>query len=211
MLSGPFATVMVEVVAPVALYLGLRWAGVGALWALLASAAIGVASSALRWMESGQIGLLGAIVLCGFIVSAVVALFTHNPVVLYLRDPAIDVVIAGLAMVTLRGRRPFVARIRRDLSADRAAFDAAWYSDPQFRAAHRRGSWWWAAGLVALCAVSLALLLTVPLDTAVALSQIIGGLVIGGLIVASETWARLAGSRVLATDVDGAHTSGPGR
>lgn len=189
------ATVTSDVLLPIGAYLGLRMAGVSPVGALTASVLVSTVVAVGEAVMLRRIGTLTLIVLAGTAVTLMGGLLSRDALVLYLRDPLTDVVIAGLAAVgALRGR-PFVASIRRDLSPSRAAFDEQWSADAGFRHAHAVASRWWIGGLIALAAVSVALVMLIPFDLAVGVSQVAGAIVIGGLIVLSECCARRAGSQ----------------
>lgn len=190
---GPVASVGLEVVLPVVAYFGPRCVGRSALFALALSTVVSGLVMVGEVVVRRRAGVLTWIVSAGLAVSLVGGLVSRSEVVLYLRDPATDVVIALVAVLGgLRGR-PFVAAIRRDLSPSRDSFDERWDASSSFRRAHRVASWWWVWGLLALAGGSVLLLFAVPFDVAVGVSQVFGAVVIGGLIVLGEVIVRSQG------------------
>ncbi|MFD1052202.1 hypothetical protein ACFQ1S_44825, partial [Kibdelosporangium lantanae] len=74
------------------------------------------------------------------------------------------------------------ARIRRDISPDRAEFDHRWDTDPGFRRLHRTLTLTWVAGLTAESAVAVAIIYTFPLTAAVVVTSVLSPACIFGLV-----------------------------
>lgn len=188
-------TVLFEVALPLGVYGALRVFGVSEVWSLVAASGASALNGAAQWLRRRSIGVLGAIVLLGLVVSSIIALLTDNPVAVYLVDPASNVLVAVLVVSMVSTQRPFVARIRRELSPRPAAFDYQWTTNSRFRAAHRQASWIWFAGLLLLAAVWICCIAALPFDAAVVSSRFTGVVGFLSMIVGSEIVVRQKGGQ----------------
>lgn len=194
-LSRVAGTVLTEVALPLAAYALLRAVGASEAWALVAASVFSVLTASTQWVRRRRIGLLGAVILAGLLVSAVVAVVTDDPVVVFMVDPMTNVIVAALAIATLATTQPFVARIRRDLSPHPMEFDRAWSDSRRFRRAHRRASWIWIVGLLVLAAIWTTCVRVLPFDSAVAASRVSGVLGYAAMIGGSEVLIHKEGLR----------------
>ena len=121
----------------------------------------------------------------------VVALLTGARFVL-VKDYLVTFVIALAALGTLGLDRPFIARIRRDLSPDPARFDERWGRDPEFRRTHRRLTGLWVVGLIGEVAVAVAVIYTTPLAVAVVVTGVLTPVVLLSLIAVTQVRAGRA-------------------
>lgn len=186
-------TVLVEVLLPVGIYGTARRAGVSEVWSLVVAGSVSLLTGAVQWVRRRRIGVLGVVVVAGFGASAGAAIFTADPVVVFMMDPLNNVVVASLVLVMMGMKRPFVARVRRDLSPRPERFDARWQQEPSFRAAHRRASWVWAGGLTLLAVVWTGFVMWLPFDGAVMASRVVGLAGYVAMIGGSEVVVRLGG------------------
>ena len=195
MIKNVLGTVAVDIGLPIAAYFALVAVGLVPGWALTSSAAVSVISLAVRWWRSREVSTLGILVLVQFGLGVVVAVLTGNPRFVLAKDYLITFLIAIAALATLRLRRPFIARIRRDLSPDRDQFDAEWEDNPRFRAVHRELTWWWGVVLTVEVGVALAIIYTAPLGVAVVATNILTPAVLLGLIAFTQARASRASTR----------------
>ncbi|MCT1767553.1 hypothetical protein M3B92_15670 [Brevibacterium casei] len=192
---GVARTVLLEVALPLGVYGALRVFGVSEVWSLVAASGASALNGAAQWLRRRSIGLLGVIILLGLLVSAAIALVTDDPVAVYLVDPASNVLVAVLVVSMVSTQRPFVARIRRELSPRPTAFDCQWTTNSRFRAAHRQASWIWFAGLLLLAAVWVGFIAALPFDAAVVASRLTGVIGFLSMIVGSELVVRQGGGQ----------------
>lgn len=153
MIANALRTVGVQVVLPIAAYLLLVQLGTSAAWALVGSAGVSVVALVLEWIRSRQLSTLGLLVLVQFVLGIAVAGLTGDARLVLLKDYVITAVIVLGAAASLALPRPFIARVRRDLSPDRSAFDRRWTHQRGFRRVHRRLTLLWVAGLLGQAAV----------------------------------------------------------
>lgn len=183
-------TVLVEVLTPIATYLLLVGLGVPPVWALVGSAAVSVVVLAIGWVRTRTLSTLGLLVLAQFVLGVAIALFTGDARFVLAKDYVITLLVALAAAASLRMRRPFIARVRRDLSTDPGRFDEHWDASPAFRRVHRQLTWAWVAGLAGQAVVAILVIYSVPLTAAVVATNVLTPAVLLGLITLTETRAR---------------------
>ncbi len=194
-LLQPIRAVGENVALPIAAYLLLTSLGAAPVWALTGSAAVAVVILAAGWVRTRSINALGIMVLVRFLLSLLLAGFTSDARLLLVKDAMIT---AGIALVmggSLVVGRPLIERIRRELSADRAAFDSLMSDEPGYRFVHRRLTAVWTCGLLVEASVSATIALTAPLTAAVVITTITGPLVIATLVLWTEYSARAVARR----------------
>ena len=167
MTANILRTVLLDVLLPIGAYFALVSWGLTPAWALAASAGIAVVALGVRWLRAGEVSTLGVLVLVRFVLGLLVALLTGDARFVLVKDYVVTFVIALAALGTLRLDRPFIARIRRDLSPDPQRFDDEWARNAGFRRTHRRLTALWVVGLVGEVVVAVAIVYTTPLAVAV--------------------------------------------
>jgi hypothetical protein len=192
MTANVLRTVLLDILLPIAAYFGLVSCGLTRAWALAASAGIAVVALGARWIRSRELSTLGLLVLVRFVLGLVVALLTGDARFVLVKDYLVTFVIALAALGTLGLDRPFIARIRRDLSPDPARFDERWGRDPEFRRTHRRLTGLWVVGLVGEVAVAVVVIYTTPLTVAVVLTGVLTPVVLLTLIAVTQLRAGRA-------------------
>ena len=166
-------TLLVDILLPIAAYLGLVRLGLPPVWALAASAGVSVVVLAIGWVSTRNVSTLGALVLVRFLLGIVIALVTGDARFVLVKDYLVTMVIAVAAAATLKLDRPFIARIRRDLSPDPRVFDQQWQGSAEFRAVHRSLTKLWVVGLLAEVLVAVVVIYTTPLTVAVILTSVL--------------------------------------
>ncbi|MDQ1632430.1 MAG: hypothetical protein QOC80_2402, partial [Frankiaceae bacterium] len=108
------------------------------------------------------------------------------------KDYVVTFVIALAALGTLGLDRPFIARIRRDLSPDPERFDDEWARNAAFRRVHRRLTALWVVGLVGEVVVAVVIVYTTPLAVAVVVTGVLTPAVLLTLIAVTQVRAGRA-------------------
>lgn len=194
MIGNVLRTIATDIALPIAAYFILVAVGVPPVWALASSAGVSVITLAGRWLRTREVSTLGFLVLIQFALGVVVALLTGNARFVLAKDYLITLLIALAALATLRLPRPFIARIRRDLSPNRARFDQEWETNAGFRAVHRQLTWWWGLGLTAEVAIALVIIYATPLAVAVVVTNLLTPAVLLSLIALTQSRASRATS-----------------
>jgi intracellular septation protein A len=183
-------TVLLEVLTPIAVYLLLVRLGVSPVWALVGSAGVSVVVLGVGWLRTRTLSTLGLLVLAQFALGVAIAVLTGDARFVLAKDYLVTLLVALAAAGSLRLRRPFIARVRRDLSADPHRFDEQWDSSPAFRRVHRQLTWAWVAGLAGQAVVAIVVIYSVPLTAAVVATNVLTPVVLLGLITLTEARAR---------------------
>lgn len=173
MIGNVLRTVATDIALPLAVYFALTAVGFAPVWALAIAAGVSVVVLGVEWILTRRISTLGVLVLVRFGLGIVVALVTGDARLVLAKDYVITAGIAAFAALTLRMRRPFIARIRRDLSPDPDRFDREWDGDEHFRRQHARLTWMWVGGLCLEVAIALAVIALAPLTAAVVTTNIL--------------------------------------
>jgi hypothetical protein len=153
----------------------------------------------IEWIRQRRIDPIGAIVLFGFIAGLLASYaLGGSAFVLKVRDSAFTTVF-GLACLLsqLGGRRPIIFYIGRALSAGddpvrRKAFDGLWEMAPA-RVLFGMINTAWGVGLIGDAAVRVVLALVLPTGPFLAVSPVVGGVFIGGLLAFTvwiSNWGR---------------------
>jgi hypothetical protein len=185
-------TVLLDVLLPIGAYFGLVSWGLTPAWALAASAGIAVVALGVRYLRAGEVSTLGVLVLVRFVLGLLVALLTGDARFVLVKDYVVTFVIALAALGTLRLDRPFIARIRRDLSPDPERFDDEWTRNAAFRRTHRRLTALWVVGLVGEVVVAVVIVYTMPLAVAVVVTGVLTPAVLLTLIAVTQVRAGRA-------------------
>jgi len=185
-------TVLLDVLLPIGAYFALVSWGLTPAWALAASAGIAVVALGIRWLRAGEVSTLGVLVLVRFVLGLLVALLTGDARFVLVKDYMVTFVIALAALATLGLDRPFIARVRRDLSPDPQRFDDEWARNAAFRRVHRRLTAMWVVGLVGEVVVAVAIVYTAPLSVAVVLTGVLTPAVLLTLIAVTQVRAGRA-------------------
>lgn len=192
MIGNILRTVLVDIVLPIAAYFALVAGGLAPVWALAASAGVSVVVLAVGWVRTRAVSTLGVLVLVRFVLGLLVALLTGDARFVLVKDFAVTFVIALAALATLGLERPFIARVRRDLSPDPERFDDEWACNAAFRRVHRRLTGLWVVGLVGEVAVALVVIYTTPLAVAVVVTGVLTPAVLLTLIAVTQVLAGRA-------------------
>lgn len=165
---GRSALVLVgtHVVAPLAVFYGLRALGVGQWLALLAGAGIAVIEVIATAVARRQLDTVSITVLGILAVSAGSSLATGDARLLLVRNAVGTALLGTWLLVTLALRRPLLfdgARIFQPADI-RARWDHRWHESSVFRRALRVLTLAWGLGFVVDALVRLLLALTLPVD-----------------------------------------------
>lgn len=170
MLSGraPLAAVL-DVVAPVGLYYGLRAAGSGIYPALLAGAVVPGISTMMRLIRGSAFDRLAVFVMTTMLIGVGVAGIAGSPRFLLAKEGWVTAVGGVWFLVSARGAQPLAFLFARPLLEGRRAFtsepwSSLWERLPRFRRAWRVSSVIWGVGLLVDAGVRIVIAYTLPID-----------------------------------------------
>ncbi|GAA1191765.1 hypothetical protein MMF94_38435 [Pseudonocardia alaniniphila] len=166
-------TVVFEVVVPMALFYGLRAAGVSQWWALMAGVLVAAPFVVWTIVRNRRVDLPALVTLSVLVLSVVLGLLSDDPRTLAIREGwtaalgglfgvwmLVTVVVGRPAQLTL-GRT--IAEVKRGAEGA-AAWAARWETDARFRRGLRINTAVWGAVLLANAVAHVVLVYTLPID-----------------------------------------------
>ncbi|WP_433663112.1 VC0807 family protein [Nocardia sp. CA-128927] len=175
-------SVLTDMVAPLAVFYGLRAAGVEQRWALLVSMIVPAAVVVYRFVTRRRIEYLALFILTVIASGVVLSVLTGDSRTMLIRDAWAGMIggLAGVWMLgsVVAGGRPALVTIFRgfliaEVGADGArAWDARWDTEPDFRRGLRVVTSVWGVATILNAAVNLAFAYTLPIDAASVAMQV---------------------------------------
>ena len=185
-------TVVFEVVVPMALFYGLRAAGVSQWWALMAGVLVAAPYAIATIVRNRKVDLIALVTLSVLVLSVVLGLLSDDPRTLVIREgwtAALGGLFGAWMLVTVVVGRPAqltlgrtIAEIKRGAEgAD--AWAARWDTDARFRRGMRINTAAWGAVLLASGVVHVVLVYTLPIDLISVVTTVAWFATLGCLIV----------------------------
>jgi hypothetical protein len=185
-------TVVFEVVVPMALFYGLRAAGVSQWWALMAGVLVAAPYAIGTIVRNRKVDLIALVTLSVLVLSVVLGLLSDDPRTLVIREgwtAALGGLFGAWMLVTVVVGRPAqltlgrtIAEIKRGAEgAD--AWAARWDTDARFRRGMRINTAAWGAVLLASGVVHVVLVYTLPIDLISVVTTVAWFATLGCLIV----------------------------
>ncbi|MEU9992967.1 VC0807 family protein [Streptomyces sp. NPDC048045] len=165
--NGPLLQSLgLNVVAPLAVFYGLRAAGVGLWWAVLASAVPPLVEGVLTVVRERRVGMLGVLVLSLVILGAALSAVTGSARFMFAKDGWMTGVVGLVFLGSLRGQ-PIIYRILSSVARGdrRAQVERSWEASPTFRHVMRLLTVVWGVGLLLDSVVRVVLAYTLPIDS----------------------------------------------
>ncbi len=177
-------SLVLDIVAPIALFYGVRGAG-GSLWlALMAGGVLPVITTAADLVTRRRADLIGLVMLAALAVSAALSLVSGSPRALLARDGLVTAGWAGYMYLSLLARRPATFTVSRPLLEGRRVFDFAtrswvrpatvswdklWDRSPRFRRIWRTCTVIWGTAILADAVVRVLMAAVLPVSVVPAL------------------------------------------
>lgn len=166
-LGGQIAAIVFDIAAPIALYYGLRAAGLSSLAALAIGAVIPAASAAWVLIRQRRANMVALLVLGTMAASLVISVISHSPRFLLAKDGLITSVWGIWFLASLGARRPAAFLFARPLMEGRRVFavrdwDALWDAEPRFRRIWRVSTVIWGLALLADAVIRVVMAYTLP-------------------------------------------------
>ncbi len=187
-------------VVPLAVYYAVRTHVSGDAPALMIAGAPAAAWVAVEWLRKRRIDPIGCIVLFGFIAGILASIaLGGSAFVLKVRDSAFTALFGLACLSSLFWSRPLMFFMGRALSAGDdpaklAAYDQLW-TMPNAPRTFRLITTAWAVGLIVEASARVLLALELPTGPFLAVSPVLGGIVIGGLFGFTVWYSRRARRR----------------
>lgn len=183
---------------PVALFYGLRAAGVSAYAALLAGTAVSIAGSLADLLRSRRFSPFGLYALTLMVLSTAVSLVPGDERFLLARG-AVVMGVSGLwFLISAATRRPLVYVMTRPILEGRFGWprqwDRLWILLPRFRRIWRVSSILWGVGLCADAMLRVLMAWNLPVDTVPGLTSALAAGTTVGLIVMANIYYQASGA-----------------
>ena len=192
------AMLVLDVAAPLALFYGLRGAGVNQWLALVLSAAIPMVALAYRLLAERRIETATLFTLSILVCGTLVGLLTGDPRLLLARESYLTGLL-GLWMIgtVLWGSRPFVLQATLPLLPPETACDwqDKWRHDPLFRRVMRLMTAAWGGAFLIDAAARIVMAYTLPVD----MVPLLGLIVLVAMLVAVVQFSKSYGRRLTTT------------
>lgn len=172
-LGRQIGTIVFDIAAPIALYYGLRAAGLSSLAALAIGAVIPAASAAWVLLRQRRANMVALLVLGTMAASLIISVISHSPRFLLAKDGLITSVW-GIWFLASLGARLAAFLFARPLMEGRRVFavrdwDALWDAEPRFRRIWRVSTVIWGLALLADAVIRVVMAYTLPVDVVPAL------------------------------------------
>src|SRR3954468_14720225 len=166
-------TVVFEVVVPMALFYGLRAAGVSQWWALMAGVLVAAPYVVWTIVRSRKVDLVALVTLSVLVLSVVLGLLSDDPRTLVIREgwtAALGGVFGAWMLVSVFVGRPAQLTLGRTIAEVKRGAEGAdawagrWDGDARFRRGLRINTAAWGAVLLAGAVLHIVLVYTLPID-----------------------------------------------
>jgi hypothetical protein len=194
--------VVFEVVVPMALFYGLRAAGVSQWWALMAGVLVAAPYVVWTIVRNRRVDLVAMVTLSVLVLSVVLGLLSDDPRTLAIREgwtAALGGLFGAWMLVTVFVGRPAqltlgrtIAEVKRGAEGA-AAWAARWDTDARFRRGLRINTAAWGAVLLANAVVHVVLVYVLPIDLISLVTTVAWFAVLGCLIVWHVWYLRKEG------------------
>lgn len=198
--TSALVDMLVDIALPLALFYGLRAAGVGVYPTLVVSAAAPAALVVGRFVRSRRLDHLALFTLTVIAVSTAVSLVSGDPRLLLAREGWVTALIGLWFLGSPAARRPLAFLYSRPLLERRtrapgrpADWDELWDRLPRFRRIWRVGTALWGGALLADAAVRVLMAYTLPVDTVPALNTALYAVTSLVLIVITNVYYTAVG------------------
>ncbi|OIV36499.1 hypothetical protein BIV57_15985 [Mangrovactinospora gilvigrisea] len=180
-----------NVAAPLAVFYGLRGAGVSLWWAVAASAVPPLIEAALTVLRERRIGFLGALVISMVALGAGLSAVTGSPRFMFAKDGWMTGIVGLVFLLSLRSK-PVIHRILASVTKGerRAQLEHNWTASPTFRRLMQTLTAVWGTGLLLDAGVRVALAYTLPIDSVMLWTTLQYVILFVGLEVFSRRYGR---------------------
>ncbi|MEU7738910.1 VC0807 family protein [Nonomuraea sp. NPDC049158] len=189
---GLVTVAALELAGPLAIFYGLRAAGVSQWIALLAASALPAVRAVHDLIVERRISGITVFVLGTMMLTVAMSFISGSPRVLLIRNAWGTGALGLWALITLCGRRPFLYEAMRVIS-DRdkqQQWEMNWRDHPPFRHVLRIATAMWGAALLADAALRVVMAATLPVDAVPLLDDVLLIVTLAALLVFQRLYGR---------------------
>lgn len=190
-----WVSVLVDVVAPVAIYYVLRLLGVDQVLALLGGAAAPALRGAQVALRHRRLDALAGVTLSVIVLTVLTSFVTGDARFALARDAVITLAVGIWILVTLRSARPFIYTFSTAFmgSTERGLWVECWDRSAKFRHGMRVHTVIWGVGMMIDAGIRVLMAYTLPVDSVPLLNALQYAALIGLLLVISVVYSRATG------------------
>jgi hypothetical protein len=182
----PLYSLLIDMVAPIALFYGIRGFG-GSVWlALVAGGAVPAVSTLAGLVTRRRVDLAGLVMVAALVASTALSLITGSPRALLARDGLVTAGWAGYMYLSLLARRPVTFTVSRALLEGRRVYhpdlrrwvrpatgqswDDLWERIPRFRHIWRICTVIWGTAILADAVIRVVVAMALPIGVVPAIN-----------------------------------------
>ncbi|MDR7302975.1 VC0807 family protein [Haloactinomyces albus] len=183
---------LLDTAAPLALFYGLRWAGVNQWLALILSGALPVVTISYRLITERRLGLLAVFTLTILAAGTAIGFVTGDPRLLLARESYLTGLVGVWIILTLWFSRPFILSATLPLLPEKTArsWEHDWEHDPTFRRVMRIMTIAWGTAFLLDAAARIVMAYTLPIDLVPLLSVLLLVAMLLVIVQASKAYGR---------------------
>ena len=189
---------VLDFVLPVALFYVLRALGVSAYLALLAGAALSLASAAVSLLRKREMNGVAAFMTAILVLSTIVSLIAGSPRFLLARDAWVTGAVGVWFLASCWSSRPLAYHLARAVGEGRFGWppdwEVRWERAPRFRRMWRIASVMWGVGTLLDAVLRWVMAYTLPIDLVPVLTQVLFGVTALVLFVVTNVYYVLCGA-----------------
>lgn len=187
-----------DVAAPIALYYGLRAAGVSVFAALLLGALLPLASTVIQWVRERRLDAMASFVAAVMLLGLAASLVSGSTRFMLAKDGWVTAAAGLLFISSLRARRPLVFLGGRPLlegrwRSDGTSWDVLWEREPAFRRIWRVSTVIWGVAMLVDAAARITMAYTLPVDAVPGLGGLLWPVTLVLLQVVNGVYYEFAG------------------
>ncbi|MDH6109585.1 hypothetical protein P3T36_000356 [Kitasatospora sp. MAP12-15] len=187
-----------DVAAPIALYYGLRAAGMSVFAALLVGALLPLATTAVQWVRQRRLDAMASFVAAVMLLGLAATLVSGSTRFMLAKDGWVTGVAGLLFLASVRARRPLVFLGGRPLlegrwRSDGTSWDVLWEREPAFRRIWRVSTVIWGVAMLVDAAARIVMAYTLPVDAVPGLGGLLWPVTLVLLQLVNGVYYELAG------------------
>ncbi|MFE9428322.1 VC0807 family protein [Kitasatospora sp. NPDC006697] len=189
---------LADIVIPIALYYGLRAAGVSVFAALLAGALLPTLTTAVQWVRTRSLEGMAGFVAGTMLLGLAAALVSGSPRFMLAKDGWLTAVAGLWFLISIRAERPLLFHGGRPLlegrfRSDGTSWDVLWEREPAFRRIWRVSTAIWGVAMLLDAVARVVMAYALPVDLVPGLGALLWPVTLVLLQVVNGVYYEVAG------------------
>lgn len=185
-------TLLVDMIAPLGLYYGLRLFGVNQWLALVVGGVLPVVRLGYTLIRDRRLEVLSACTLSVVVCGTAIALLTGDPRLLLARESYLTGLLGCWILGTLWSRRPFIFTVTTKMlpAAVARSWQQDWVRSPAFRRVMRLMTVMWSAAFLVDAVARVVMAYTLPIDIVPVASVVLLAVMLTAVVEGSKAYGR---------------------